>query len=212
MRRYSSDDPVTPLPDPATAPLPLYWYRPPQALSAAAGHAPVHVGRALPAAPAGGGGGGRGGLPIAAVPYNTAPAPTTPWVAPGTYTVKLTVDGKSYTQPITVKLDPRVKTPALVMQQVYTLSKAMYFGAVDAQAAAAKLAAMRAQARRCERRRKGRRRRRWRLSTRRRKRSKGSARPRAAGGAARGGQRGGAAVPRRLARHAVGVGACSAAR
>jgi hypothetical protein len=31
---------------------------------------------------------------------------------PGTYTVKLTVDGKSYSQPITVKQDPRVKTPA----------------------------------------------------------------------------------------------------
>ncbi len=39
-------------------------------------------------------------LPIQAIPYNTVPAPTTPWVNPGTYTVKLTVDGKSYTQPI----------------------------------------------------------------------------------------------------------------
>jgi PKD repeat protein len=42
-------------------------------------------------------------LPIAAVPYNTVPTPTTPWANPGTYTVKLTVDGKSVTQPITVK-------------------------------------------------------------------------------------------------------------
>jgi len=32
-----------------------------------------------------------------------------------------------------VKQDPRVKTPALAMQQVYTLSKGMYYGAVDAQ-------------------------------------------------------------------------------
>ena len=52
------------------------------------------------------------------------------------FTVKLTVNGKSYTQPIVVKQDPRVKTPALAMQQVYTLSKATYYGAVDAQAAA----------------------------------------------------------------------------
>ncbi len=35
-----------------------------------------------------------------------------------------------------VKQDPRVKTPALAMQQVYTLSKAAYYGAVDAQQAA----------------------------------------------------------------------------
>ena len=33
-------------------------------------------------------------LPIAAIGHNTVPAPTTPWVNPGTYTVKLTVNGK----------------------------------------------------------------------------------------------------------------------
>jgi len=142
VRRYSSADPVAPLPDPSTSSLPLYWYRPPQALSAAAGmHRfmwDVHY------QPLGARGQG-GSLPISAVPYNTAPAPSTPWVAPGTYTVKLTVDGRSYTQPITVKQDPRVKTPDAVMQQVYTQTEAMYFGAVDAQAAAASLAAIRDQ-------------------------------------------------------------------
>ena len=56
----------------------------------------------------------------------------------------LTVDGKSFTQPITVKADPRVKTPPLVMQQVYSLSEAMYFGALDTQAAAAQLSSLRA--------------------------------------------------------------------
>ena len=34
-----------------------------------------------------------------------------PWALPGQYTVKLTVNGHSYTQPLTVKMDPRVKTP-----------------------------------------------------------------------------------------------------
>jgi len=29
--------------------------------------------------------------------------------APGSYTVKLTVNGKSYTQPLIVKADPRVR-------------------------------------------------------------------------------------------------------
>src|SRR5262249_31303152 len=79
--------------------------------------------------PAGGGGRGGGGLPIAAVPFDTVPAPTTPRAAPGEYTVKLTANGTTHSQPIRVKPDPRVKTPALAMQQVYTLSRAMYFEA-----------------------------------------------------------------------------------
>ena len=48
--------------------------------------------------------------PISAVEENTAPAPTSPWIMPGKYTVVLTVDGKKYTQPLTVEMDPRVKT------------------------------------------------------------------------------------------------------
>ncbi len=144
VRRYSSADVVPQLPDSRTnAPLPLYWYRPPQGLSASAGlHRftwDVHY------QPLGTGGGG-GGLPIAAVPFNTVPSPNTPWVAPGTYTVKLTVNGKTFTQPITVKADPRVKTPAIAMNEVYTLTKAMYFGAADAQLARQQACALREQA------------------------------------------------------------------
>ena len=63
-------------------------------------------------------------------------APTTPWVNPGTFTVKLTVNGKAYTQPIVVKQDPRVKTPLLALQQLYALSKGAYYAAVDARQAA----------------------------------------------------------------------------
>src|SRR5262245_39151479 len=140
VRRYSSDDPAAALPDPARdAPVPLYWYRQPQALSAAAGmHRfmwDVHY-QPLPPVPGAGGGGRGGGLPIAAVPFSTVPNPSTPWVAPGVYTVKLTVNGQSYTQPLIVKVDPRVKTPPVVMQQVYTLSHAAYREAADTIAAA----------------------------------------------------------------------------
>jgi photosystem II stability/assembly factor-like uncharacterized protein len=145
VRRYSSADPVTPIPDLASAPVPLYWYRPPQGLSAAAGmHRFVWDVHYQPLG-AGAGGGGRGGLPIQAIPHNSAPAPTTPWVNPGTYSVKLTVNGKSYTQPIVVRQDPRVRTPAAVMGQVYSLTKVMYQGAVDAMSAVEKIAALRAQ-------------------------------------------------------------------
>jgi hypothetical protein len=60
-----------------------------------------------------GGGGARRACRSRPIPFNTAPAPTTPWAPPGQYTVKLTVNGKTLSQPLTVKQDPRVKTPAL---------------------------------------------------------------------------------------------------
>jgi photosystem II stability/assembly factor-like uncharacterized protein len=142
VRHYSSDDPVV-RPDPVGGNLPVYWFRPPMVLSTAPGmHRftwDVHY-QPLP-----GGGGGRGGLPIAAVAYDTVPSPTSPWVAPGTYTVKLTVNGQTYTQPIAVKQDPRVKTPALVMQRVYSLTRSAYTGAVDAQKAGQEAQALRDQ-------------------------------------------------------------------
>jgi photosystem II stability/assembly factor-like uncharacterized protein len=134
VRQYSSADPIV-RPDPANGNLPLYWFRPPVVLSTAPGmHRFTWDVHYQPLAAAGA---GRGGLPIAAVPYNTVPAPTVPWVSPGTYTVNLTVNGKSYTQPITVRQDPRVKTPAIVMQRVYSLTRSAYMGAVDAQKATA---------------------------------------------------------------------------
>jgi photosystem II stability/assembly factor-like uncharacterized protein len=151
VRRYSSTDEVF-KPDPATINLPLYWFRPLTALSAGAGmHRFTWDMHYQPLDPSTGSGqvaGARLGgpnLPIAAIAHNTVPAPTTPWVNPGPFTVKLTVNGKSYTQPLVVKQDPRVKTPALAMQQVYTLSKAAYYGALDAQAAARQARALRDQ-------------------------------------------------------------------
>ena len=44
-------------------------------------------------------------------------------VMPGEYSVKLTVDGKSYTQPLTVKMDPRVKTSLAGLQQQFALAQ-----------------------------------------------------------------------------------------
>jgi hypothetical protein len=70
-----------------------------------------------------------------AVPRHTYPAVNAPWAPPGTYTVRLTADGKSYTQPLTLRLDPRVKTPAAGLTQLATLSREMYDGAVAAHAA-----------------------------------------------------------------------------
>jgi hypothetical protein len=94
IRRFSSDDKVTPV-DPNTLDIPAFWVRTPPVLSATRGmHRWVWDLRpAPPTAPAGGGGGGFRGRGAA--------------VLPGTYTVRLTVDGKSYTEPLVVKMDPR---------------------------------------------------------------------------------------------------------
>jgi hypothetical protein len=51
-------------------------------------------------------GGGRGGPPISAI-YRDTPLAQGAWMPPGTYTVKLTVDGRTYTAPLVVKPDPR---------------------------------------------------------------------------------------------------------
>jgi photosystem II stability/assembly factor-like uncharacterized protein len=140
IRHYASTDPVEKL-DPAATPVPFYWYRPPQILSAAAGmHRftwDMHY--------QGLGAGGRGGLPSSAVPYNTVPSPNAPWAAPGKYNVRLTVNGKILTQPIVVKMDPRVKIPAAGIGQQSDLSKQMYDGVLDSQAALRQLRAIRAQ-------------------------------------------------------------------
>ena len=141
VRRYSSADPVDKI-DPATAPVPVYWYRPPQVLSIAPGmHRFMWDMHYQPLT----GAGGRGGLPIAAIARNTVSPPNSPWVPPGTYTVKLTVNGKTYTQPLTVRMDPRVKTPAAALDQQSTLSKQIYDGVLDSQAALRQLRAIRAQ-------------------------------------------------------------------
>lgn len=50
--------------------------------------------------------------PISAVPQRTPLTPQGPLMLPGTYTARLTVDGKTETAPLTVKMDPRVHTAA----------------------------------------------------------------------------------------------------
>ncbi len=150
VRKYSSTDTVF-TPDPATVTIPPYWFRTLTPLSAAAGmHRftwDVHY-QPLPSTDSGQATApmiGGPNLPIAAIGHNTIESPSTPWVNPGSFTMKLTVNGKTYTQPIVVKADPRVKTPALAMQQVYSLSKAMYYGALDTQAKARQVRGIRDQ-------------------------------------------------------------------
>jgi hypothetical protein len=63
------------------------------------------------------------------VPHRTYPAVNAPWVPAGNYTVRLTANGKTSTQPLTVHLDPRVKTPPLGLTTLNSLTHEMYSGA-----------------------------------------------------------------------------------
>ena len=65
---------------------------------------------------------------MSATPFNTAPTPVGPWVLPGRYTARLTVEGKAYAQSFRVKLDPRIRTTLPALRQQYALSLAMYDG------------------------------------------------------------------------------------
>ena len=119
VRRYASTD--TAMPPADIGNVPRYWMRPTRVLSAAPGmHRFVWdlrypEPRVLNVQ-----------YPISATPYNTARAPRGPWVVPGTYTVRLTVNGRTYTQPLTVRIDPRVKTPASTLARQFALSKGVY--------------------------------------------------------------------------------------
>jgi hypothetical protein len=64
--------------------------------------------------------------PMTAVPHDTAPEATSPWVMPGDYSAVLTVNGKSFTQPLSVKMDPRVKASTADLSQQFELSKGLY--------------------------------------------------------------------------------------
>ncbi|MEO8592246.1 MAG: glycoside hydrolase [Candidatus Solibacter sp.] len=142
VRKYASTDPEEPLSP--TLGIPAYWVRPPHSLPSTAGmHRYLWDMRYTPLAEAGGRGGQN--YPIAAVPHNTAPSTTSIWAPPGAYTVKLTAEGKSYTQPLTLKLDPRVKTPALSMQQKSAVAKSLYADALALEKASEQLRTLRAQ-------------------------------------------------------------------
>ena len=103
IRRYSSADRAAPV-DPNTLNIPAFWRPTPLTVSAAPGHHRwVWDLRAGPAsAPAGSRGAG-GGLAAGGGPGGRAGA----IVLPGSYAVRLTVDGKSSTQPLRVMRDPR---------------------------------------------------------------------------------------------------------
>jgi photosystem II stability/assembly factor-like uncharacterized protein len=115
VRRFSSADKPESI-DPDELNIPTYWIRPSRTLSAEPGmhrfvwdlHGPPPD--AL-----------EHDYPISAIYHDTPRYPLGPSILPGRYTVKLTVNGKTYSQPLTIKMDPRVKTTFAGLQQQYDL-------------------------------------------------------------------------------------------
>jgi photosystem II stability/assembly factor-like uncharacterized protein len=140
VRRYASSDTPDPIADIGN--VPAYWIRPTQILSAQAGQHrfvwDVHW-----APPPGGG----RSYPIAATPHNTAPEPQGPFAHPGRYTVRLTVNGQRYEQPLNIRMDPRVKTPEPELRRQYELSLQLYRAMRQDSAATAEVRSVRAQLR-----------------------------------------------------------------
>ncbi len=117
VRKFSSAD----KPDVTEADLkkqliPLYWLRPFRGLPSDAGmhrwvwdlHYPA------PDSP-------RHEYPIAAIPGDTPRYPLGPTVLPGSFTARLTANGKSYTAPFTVKMDPRVQVSSAGLEKKFQL-------------------------------------------------------------------------------------------
>jgi hypothetical protein len=96
--------------------IPLYWIRTPKLLSIDAGmhrwvwdlHYPAPVST-------------RYEYPIAAIPHDTPRMPLGPTALPGHYNVRLTVNGITYSAPLIVKMDPRVKTSPVGLERKFQL-------------------------------------------------------------------------------------------
>jgi photosystem II stability/assembly factor-like uncharacterized protein len=101
--------------------VPLYWIRSPQILSAAEGsHRFVWDLRIPPP------GSVRHDYPISAIVHDTPRYPLGPAVMPGTYTVKLEAAGQTLTQPVEIKMDPRVSTPTDELRQQFDLGSRIW--------------------------------------------------------------------------------------
>jgi photosystem II stability/assembly factor-like uncharacterized protein len=105
VRSFSSADSVEPMETDLN--VPTYWVRPPQRLATTAGtHRFVWDLHYSPPQVLG------HDYPISAIYGDTPRYPLGPAVLPGEYTVRLTVNGRSYSQPLTVKMDPRAPISA----------------------------------------------------------------------------------------------------
>ncbi|HVX39158.1 MAG TPA: hypothetical protein VHB25_06240 [Gemmatimonadaceae bacterium] len=122
--RHLTSAPGTPVPEAKYPPEPNFWLAPPFALPKNAGEnrtnwdlrydSPMSFSHSFE---------------INANPGETPPSPEGPLVQPGTYTLKLTVDGKAYTQTVNVKADPRSPATPAALAAEHALEMKLLQGA-----------------------------------------------------------------------------------
>ena len=115
VRSYSSkDQPFTP---PAPPAFPAYWFKPENLLSTAAGMHRFLWDVRYSAPPV-----AQPGYSMFTVAGGDVPRePAGPQALPGSYQVRLTVDGKAYTQPFKLTMDPRVKNSTQDLEKQFSL-------------------------------------------------------------------------------------------
>jgi photosystem II stability/assembly factor-like uncharacterized protein len=139
VRRYSSKDEPEKI-DENQQPYPTYWFRPPRILSAKAGAQRFVWNLRYPSPQ-----GFPRTFPISAIYRDTPSQPEGPLVFPGSYTVRLTVNGKSQSQPLTLKMDPRVTTAPAGIAKMFEVSIRCYEGIAKIRAAQAEIRKLRDQ-------------------------------------------------------------------
>jgi hypothetical protein len=138
VRRYASDDRPETIVESELA-YPNYWFRPQRNPSAKAGmqrwtwdlHYPPLPGPRL--------------YGMQAIYRDTPTLPMGPTALPGEYTVKLTVDGQTFVQPLVVKMDPRVVTPPDGIARMFEVSYGGYSAARQSRLAQAEIRGLRTQ-------------------------------------------------------------------
>jgi len=121
--RHLSSTPEAPVEEAARPPHPNFWVAPPVALPAAAGLNRINWDVRYDPPPA-----FHHSFDINANPGLTPPSPEGPLAPPGDYTVRLTVNGRSFTQPLTVTNDPRAPATAADLAAQHALQMKTYAG------------------------------------------------------------------------------------
>jgi hypothetical protein len=141
VRHFSSTDKPEPLGKTASEhPIPMYWVRPTQILSAEPGmhrfvwdlHYPSPKSLSHE-------------FPISAIFHDTPKYPLGAWALPGKYTLELTVDGKKYYETLQVRMDPRIKTSITDLAKQYDMQMEAVGGMNESFEALAQVRTVRAQ-------------------------------------------------------------------
>jgi hypothetical protein len=84
-------------------------------------------------------------FPISAIVHDTPKYPLGAWALPGNYTLRLTVDGRISTQPLVVKMDPRIKTPPADLRKQFEMQSGSVEGMNESFGALSQVRSVRAQ-------------------------------------------------------------------